>query len=421
MRTSAATNPSAAPISPVQPLSVPAPERAPVGVVLTGGGARGAYQAGVISALMDILDPHRDPNFKSPFSIVCGTSAGSINAAGLACYADAPHEGAERMRQLWGGLRTHDIFEADGGALLRTGWRWFTTLSLGWMMPNLRRNIPHSLLNNTPLRRLLQRTVDFDRLKANLHLRYLDALAITATAYTTGEHLTFYQSEQKAITPWHRSLRRAIPCRIGVDHLLASSAIPFVFPAQAILVAGGIKWCGDGTMRQLAPISPAIHLGAEKVVIIGTGFNDETYPDDHVTDPAYPSLAQIAGHTLSNIFLDSVAIDIERMERINQLLSKLPPEVAQAQPLKQVSTFSITPSQSIDEIAIRHYERMPRSARALFRVLGVSAKSGPTTGGSLISYLLFESAFTQELIELGRSDTMNRLEEVKAFFKESSQ
>src|SRR5699024_8370446 len=127
------------------------------------------------------------------------------------------------------------------------------------------------------------------------------------------------------------------------------------------------------------------------------------------------SLAQIAGHTLSNIFLDSVAIDIERMERINQLLSKLPPEVAQAQPLKQVSTFSITPSQSIDEIAIKHYERMPRSARALFRVLGVSAKSGPTTGGSLISYLLFESAFTQELIELGRSDTMNRLEEVKAF------
>ena len=395
-------------------------DSSPVGVVLTGGGARGAYQVGVLSAINDILDPDRDPNFKNPYSIICGSSAGSLNAAGLACHADKPHEGVDRLCSFWGGLRTSMVFHADTPSLLRTGLRWFGTLGFGWMMPSLRRNVPHSLLDNSPLRELLTNALDFERLSVNLRDKHIKALAVTATAYTSGEHLTFYQSDTQ-IVPWRRSLRRAIPCRIGVDHLLASSSIPFVFPAQAMLVGGGTTWCGDGTMRQLAPISPAIHLGAKKIVIIGTGYNDETYPEDHEFDPPYPSLAQMGGHALSNIFLDSVAVDIERMERINSLLAELPPNVLKSQSLRPVSTFSISPSQSLGAIAVKHYHSIPKAARTLFRVLGVSAKSGPTTGGALISYLLFESGFTQELIELGRTDTMNRLEEVKAFFKETPQ
>lgn len=392
----------------------------PVGVILTGGGARGAYQVGVLSAINDILDPHRDPSFKSPFAILCGTSAGSLNAASLACHADKPHEGIDRLCTFWGNLRTEMVFHADSRSLMHTGFHWLNTLGLGWMVPALRRNVPHSLLNNSPLRELLTKALDFERVSVNLRDKHIKALAVTATAYTSGEHLTFYQSDTP-IVPWRRSLRRAIPCRIGVDHLLASSAIPFVFPAQAILVGGGTTWCGDGTMRQLAPISPAIHLGAEKVVIIGTGYNDETYPEEHDFDPPYPSLAQIGGHALSNMFLDSVSVDIERMERVNRLLAELPPNVLKSQSLRHVSALSITPSQSLGDIAVKHYHSIPKAVQMVFRVLGASDRSGPTTGGALISYLLFESGFTQELIELGRTDTMNRLEEVKAFFKETSQ
>ena len=392
----------------------------PVGVVLTGGGARGAYQVGVLSAINDILDPDRDPNYRNPFSIICGSSAGSINAAGLACHADKPHEGVDRLASFWANVRSDMVFRADAWSLLHTGLRWLSTLGLGWLVPSLRQGVPHSLLDNSPLRALLTDALDFEQLSVNLRDKHLNALAVTATAYTSGEHLTFYQSETQ-IVPWKRSLRRAIPCHIGVDHLLASSSIPFVFPAQAMLVGGGTTWCGDGSMRQLAPISPAIHLGAKKIVVIGTGHNDETYPEDHEFNPPYPSLAQMGGHTLSNIFLDGVAVDIERMERINSLLAELPLNALKNQSLRPVSAFTISPSQSIGEIAVRHYHSIPKAARTLFRVLGVSAKSGPTTGGALISYLLFESGFTQELIELGRMDTMNRLEEVKAFFKEASE
>lgn len=391
-----------------------------VGLVLPGGGARAAYQVGVLSGILDILDPQRLPGFANPFGIICGSSAGAINAAALACRADDIHHAVDRLDQLWSGLHTGDIYYADAARLLRTGLRWFAMLAAGWLLPDLRGRQPRSLLDNKPLGQLLASTLDFDRLQSNLTEGRLQALAITAAAYTTGEHLTFYQSNG-TIKPWQRSLRQAVPCRIGVDHLLASSSIPFIFPAQAMLVRGLTHWCGDGSMRQLAPMSPAIHLGARKICVIGTGYKDDTHPGAQAIDPAYPSLAQIGGHALSNIFLDSLSMDVERMQRINDLLALLPENELQSLALRPVSTFVITPSQSLDEMALAHIKQLPRAARTLFRVLGVSSASGPTTGGALISYLLFEASFTQELIRLGRADSMTRVDEVKAFFKETQQ
>lgn len=241
---------------------------------------------------------------------------------------------------------------------------------------------------------------------------------MTASTYTTSEHITFYQS-RKRIQPWRRALRHAEPTNISVDHLLASSAIPFVFPAQRIKVRNGMHWCGDGSMRQLAPISPAIHLGAEKVFVIGTGYRDEIHPEAGELESDYPSLAQIGGHALANMFLDGVSMDIERVDRINELLAQTSGNGLQIESLRPISTFAVTPSKSLDVIAMRHLSQLPKATRALFSVLGVSATEGSHKGGALISYLLFEAAYTRELIELGRADCLGRKEEVKAFFKEA--
>lgn len=395
----------------------PACPRTPTGLVLTGGGARAAYQVGVLSAIMELLDPDWHSRFQNPFDIICGTSAGAINAAALACRADRPHLGVRRVRRLWSSLSTDMIYRADAPGLIRTGVRWLGLLSLGWMYSGLTRKRPQSLLDNSPLQALLGRVLDFGNLQSNLERGALSALAITASGYTSGEHLTFYQAH-RPIEPWHRYLRLAIPTDIGIDHLMASSAIPFVFPARRVNVHGKGEWCGDGSMRQLAPISPAIHLGAHRVLVVGTGFRDETHPENREDTPPYPSLAQVGGHALSSIFLDGLSADVERLERINQLMEHAVPD-GQDGAMRRIRVLSITPSQSLDLLALEHLDDMPAQARALFRVLGVSSDPGRPGGGALMSYLLFESSYTRRLIELGYADTMQRNREVIAFFEEA--
>ncbi|MFA5662854.1 patatin-like phospholipase family protein [Castellaniella sp.] len=390
-----------------------------IGLVLTGGGARAAYQAGVLSGVMQLLDPGRRPGIANPFDIICGTSAGAINAAALACRAHQPHQAIDHLVTLWQSLHTDNIYYADIPRLAHTGLQWLGMFALGWIRPQLSHRAPHSLLNNQPLADLLARTLNFPLLERNLASRRLAALAVTATDYTSGEHLTFYQA-RRAIEPWTRTLRRAVACPIGVDHLLASSAIPFVFPARALLTQGRTLWCGDGSMRQLAPISPAIHLGAQRVFVIGTNDQGGMGPDNHDLSPPYPSIAQIAGHTLSNIFLDGVALDMERMQRINGLLARIPANGLKSETLRPIHTLMIAPSRSLDEIALEHLDELPRAVRTLFRVLGVSPRKLESGGGALVSYLLFEPGYTRSLIELGRSDSMNHAEEVIAFFKEWS-
>jgi NTE family protein len=401
------------------PTSPATPEKPAVGLVLTGGGARAAYQAGVLSGVLDILDPDRRPGFRNPFAIISGTSAGAINAAALACRAHQVHRATDRLCRLWESLHTQDVYYADGAHLLSSGLQWLGMFGLGWIRPQLARHAPHSLLDNEPLAGLLGRLLNFSRLRTNLARGHLDALAITATAYTTGEHLTFYQARGE-ILPWTRTLRRAVADAIGVDHLMASSAIPFVFPARAILAGGQTLWCGDGSMRQLAPISPVIHLGASRVFVVSTNFGEEIHRGARTLNPPYPNLAQIAGHTLSNIFLDGVSIDLERMERINELLARIPANGLKSESLRPIHTLMIAPSRSLDDLALEHLDELPRAVRTLFRVLGVSPRKVEAGGGALASYLLFEAGYTQDLIALGRADSMSHAEEVIAFFKEWS-
>eukprot|EP01034_Spumella_vulgaris_P029916 gene29916-37048_t len=275
------------------------------GLILSGGGARAAYQVGVLQAINEILWEEGWPPSRNPFNIICGTSAGAINATALACRADNFSEGVQKLLDVWLNFSAEQVYRADSLGVIRSGARWLSLLSFGWLLRKWRAAPPRSLLDNTPLVSLLHRMLDLPRLDMVLQEGLLHALAVTASSYTGGQHVTFFQTAAE-IAPWVRTQRVAMQDQIGVEHLLASSAIPFIFPATPLYLGGQHEYCGDGSMRQLAPISPAIHLGADKVLVIGAGRLHE--PAAQRTETArYPSLAQIAGHALSSIFLDSLA------------------------------------------------------------------------------------------------------------------
>jgi NTE family protein len=388
-----------------------APRSARTGLVLTGGGARAAYQVGVLRALARIRREVGAPR-GNPFGIIAGTSAGAINAAALACQADRFDMAVSGLVNVWRGFSADQVYRADAFGVVRSGARWLTMLTLGWALARWRKSSPRSLLDNAPLAELLPRVIAFERLPMLLNEGHLTALAVSASSYSSGHHVTFCQSAQP-FEPWLRSQRIAVPAAIGLDHLLASSAIPFVFPAVSLPMQGAPEWFGDGSMRQSAPISPAVHLGAERVLIIGAGRLQEP-PGGRRHSDGYPSLAQVAGHALSNIFLDALAVDIERAQRINRTLELLDPAARARSPLRPLELLVIAPSQRLDDIAARHVESLPPAVRSLLRGIGVGAHA--RGGAALASYLLFESGFTQALISLGMADAMARRDEIVAFF-----
>ena len=255
-----------------------------------------------------------------------------------------------------------------------------------------------------------------ERLPELIRQGHVQALAVTASSYSSGEHITFFEGD-KRLMPWVRSQRRAVRDRITHAHLLASSAIPFVFPAAPLQIDGLTEYFGDGSMRQSAPVSPAIHLGATRVMVVGAGRMHEPRNEARLhTTPGYPSLAQIAGHALSSIFLDALSVDVERMRRINQTLSLVPPEARSASALRPVELLMIEPSQRLDEIASRHVDDLPSPVRTMLGAVGVSSEKADVKGAALASYLLFESGYTRELMALGYADVRRQQREVCAFF-----
>lgn len=388
------------------------------GLILTGGGARAAYQVGVLKAIRDIRQSCVAPP-GNPFPVIAGTSAGAINAAALASCADDFDLAVSRLVEVWGQFHADQVYRADSIGVIRSGASWLTMMSIGWVIARWRKLKPRSLLDNGPLALLLAQLVAVQRVPQLIADGHLKALAVSASSYSSGQHVTFYDAAEPA-DHWVRSQRMAVHSRISVEHLLASAAIPFVFPATRLPLLGEQEWFGDGSMRQAAPISPAVHLGAERVLVVGAGRMHEP-PGRRVGSTDYPNMAQIAGHALSNIFLDALAVDVERLQRINATLRLLPPEARAHTHLRPIDVLVIAPSQRLDDIATRHLNALPTPIRALLRGVGVNGQGQSARGAALASYLLFESDYTRELMALGESDTVTRRDEVLQFFGWSEQ
>ncbi|HRQ06318.1 MAG TPA: patatin-like phospholipase family protein [Nitrosomonas halophila] len=371
--------------------------RPKLGLVLTGGGARAAYQVGALRAIAEMLPPHA----RSPFPIICGTSAGAINAAGIAMAATHFSLGVKQLETVWGNLRTEQVYRSDLAGVLEN-----TLRCLGSVISSKMAGRPVSLLNNVPLKRLLGRHLPFRGIRRSIHAGALHALGITAWGYASGQSVTFYQGDLN-ITPWKRAQRIGVPVRIGIQHLIASASIPFIFPAVRV----NREYFGDGSMRQLAPLSPALHLGAERVLVIGV--NEKKDIDcERVKVTSYPPMAQIAGHVLNSIFVDSLDVDLERLQRINQTLALIPNnEKKQTPSLRPIHSMIISPSEKIDDYVQAHADSLPRTMRYLFRAVGAMKPNG----SAMLSYVLFEASYCQALIDMGYRDTLRRQDEIYAF------
>lgn len=370
-------------------------------LVLPGGGARGAYQVGVLRAIAHLL-PKDAP---TPFPIITGTSAGSINATALAINAGHFRKGVLLINRVWGNFHVDQVFRADTLGLTRTGTHWLAALMLG----GLGKRNPVSLLDRAPLVPLLQHYLPCDRIQDAIDSGALHALGITANSYDTGHSVTFFQGVD-SLEPWDRQRRVGYPARITIDHLMASSAIPFMFSAVKI----GNEYFGDGSVRQIAPLSPAVHLGANKILVVGIR-KRLTGPEDHRKRRDYPTLAEIAGNILDSIFLDSLYTDLERLQRINKTISLIPDRRLEqgGVSLRPLDVLTISPSQSIDKIAERYVHLLPKPL--IFLLRGVGAMGGH--GATLISYLLFEKQFCRELMALGFRDAMARREDITQFLE----
>jgi NTE family protein len=377
---------------------VPEPTRK--ALVLPGAGARGAYQVGVLKALARLL-PERAPN---PFSVICGTSAGAINAAVLAGRAANFERAVADMEQVWGNFSASQVYRADDWTMLKTSLHWLAAAMLGGLGV---RN-PASLLDNTPLRDLLAQNVRFDGIRRAIEQGHLDAVAVTASAYATARSVTFFEGRPE-LASWTRIRRIGRATKLTVDHLMASAAVPFVFPPVQI----GGEFYGDGSMRHRAPLSPAIHLGADRMLIVGVRDERPDAEPPAGATPEPPSFAHLGGYMLDTLFMDGLYTDLERLSRTNRILEQLGDRklTGNLAALRPLHTLVIVPHQDLRSVAAQYVNELPRGVRLLLRGLGAGARSGM----QLVSYLLFESGFTRALIDMGYRDAMEMEDELRAF------
>lgn len=373
---------------------------AKIGLVLSGGGARGAYQVGVLRAIAHML-PRRVP---IPFKIICGTSAGAINAVSLASHAGDFQCGVARLARIWGRLHTKNVYRSDFLSVLGNGFRWLGAL----FVTGFARSRRTSLLDNAPLGKLLEHRIEFDRIAAEIDAGNLDAVCVTASGYASGQSISFFQGKA-SLTPWSRVRRAGVKTQLKLPHLMGSAAIPFVFPPVWI----DNEHFGDGSMQQLAPMSPALHLGADRVLVIKVRDPARHLDPSDNAAKEFPSLAQVAGRVLDSIFLDSLDMDLERLARINATLKLVPPDVIEKHilGLRHVDTLVIAPSQRMDHIALEHAHTMPFPVRSLMRGIGALRPGG----GNVLSYLLFERSYCRALMRMGWKDAMANKEAIVAF------
>lgn len=366
-----------------------------VALVLPGGGARAAYQVGVLKAIAELL-----PKARNPFPIVVGTSAGAVAAAVIGSEAYRWQRAVGALEQVWANFHVDQVFRADTRSMLRSGVHWMLSLfSGGYLLPP-----PRALFDNSPLRELLERRIDWRHLQRSIRGGHIKALALSATSYTNASSVAFFQGVDE-LHDWSRQQRLGRRTELTIDHLMASMGVPFLFPPVML----GNEYFGDGAQRQLWPLSPAIHFGADRLLVIGvraeSGAGVTPRPRT-LMEP--PTPGQMFGFMLDTLFMDQIYANVEHVARLNQILESAPQTLPG---MHKIATMMIAPSQDLRMIATRHIGSLPRSLRALLRVMGAKG----TGGAQLASYLMFESSFTQELIELGYRDALGQKESLMSF------
>lgn len=378
-----------------------------IGLVLSGGGARGAYQAGVLSGISEIIGKTYGPQ---PFPIITGCSAGSINASYLASASGSFADQVNLMLHMWSELVSSQVIKTDPVTLGKLGLGWFKDLSTGGMFGK-----PESthLLNSAPLAKFLDDRIDFNQIRRNIETGVLNGTSVTCTSYASGTSVTFYDSNEAS--SWSRSARIGIRAQLKLEHVLASSSIPIFFKPVRI----ESSFYGDGGVRSASPLSPAIHLGADKIIAVGVRHqhsNIEELEIHHQVTMKSIALADIAGVLLNSLFLDALEFDYERLMRINETVALIPEDVRGQgnQRLKRIPTLLFLPSVDLGQIAADQFNRFPLVLRYFLKGLGASE----VNGADLLSYLAFDHAYTQALVQIGHSDALNRRQDILDFFAE---
>lgn len=377
--------------------SVPA---APVpALVLTGGGARSSYQVGVLKAVAELL-----PEQRNPFRVILGTSAGAVAASVLAARANDWHQAVAAIEHVWANFRVGQVFHVSRRKMLRAGMHWMISLLSGGLLLRM----PRSLFDNAPLRELLTREVRWRGVGRNIRCGNLDALALCATGYGTSRSVAFFEGNENS-KEWSRRNHVGRRARLALPHLMASLSVPMLFPPELI----DDEFYGDGAMRQLSPLSPALHLGANRLLVIGMrGSSGGGVTRRRSAPDAAPTPGQLFGYALDNLFADQIYWDLEHIDRVNQIIEVAPQVMPEAHTVDGV--VFLTPTEDPRQVAARHMHCLPPSLKVLLRIMGASDQSG----AQLASYLMFEGAYTREMIALGYRDAMAQGDEIRRLFSD---